>query len=83
MQGFDLEALHGAGVVIEQLLAMQSEVSVQPIYDGMPNMNTALESFHKISFKITGLYPVTRDTELGIIEFDCVMRRNGGLAVKS
>ena len=37
-QGFDLQVFEGAGAVLDRVVAMQSEVSCVPIYDGMPRL---------------------------------------------
>jgi FkbM family methyltransferase len=77
-QGYDLEVLAGAATVLEHVVALQSEVSLKPIYEGMPGHLEALTEFERLGFEITGLYPVTRDKlSLAIIEIDCVLRRRG------
>lgn len=75
-QGYDLEVLKGAAEVVKHIKGMQSEISMVPIYQGMPDYLESLTCFRKLNFQVTGLYPVSRDKEtLGIIEMDCVMRR--------
>ncbi len=75
-QGFDLEVLDGAKTALNVVQGMQSEISVTPIYDGMPDYLIALGKFESLGFQITGIYPVSRDKQtLAVIEFDCVLRR--------
>lgn len=75
-QGYDLKVLAGATKVLENVIALQSEISVMPLYEGMPDYLESLSAFKKAGFELTGLYPVSRDPEsLTIIELDCVMRR--------
>lgn len=74
-QGYDLEVLRGAQQNIDRVVALQSEVSVKSIYVGMPGFREAIDRYLEHGFEITGLFPVTRDTNLCVIEFDCVMRR--------
>ena len=75
-QGYDLKVLAGAAKVLEKVVALQSEISVMPLYEGMPDYIESLGTFKKVGFELTGLYPVSRDPEsLTIIELDCVMRR--------
>lgn len=74
-QGYDLEVLRGATTTIGGILAMQSEVSLRPIYDGMPRMSEAIQYFENLGFLVTGLFTVTRAKDLSAIEFDCVLRR--------
>lgn len=77
-QGFDLQAIEGAGKRLEEICAVQSEVSVNPIYDGMSN--TVADLFSRLlsaGFRLTGLFPVSRDRNdgLSIVEIDCVFFR--------
>jgi len=74
-QGYDLEVLGGAGERIERILGLQSEMSVKPIYEGMTGYVDALSSIGAMGFELTGVFPVVRDAELRIVEFDSVMVR--------
>jgi len=77
-QGFDLQVFAGAKRSLPQVVGMQSEISIQPIYEGVPDYLEALEVYTKAGFVMSGLYPVSRDKEtLALIELDCVMRRVG------
>ena len=71
-QGYDLEVLVGAGVSVSRLLGVQTEVSVRPIYEGMTGMSETLTRMSQLGFDVTGLYPVSRDKQMRVIEFDCV-----------
>ena len=44
---------------------MQSVVS-------MPNWLTSLQTLKEHSFDVTGLFPVSQDPALRVVEFDCV-----------
>jgi len=75
-QGYDLEVLKGAASVVPQIIGLQSEISMLPIYQGMPDYLESLTVFRKHGFEVTGLYPVSRDMDtLLVVEMDCVMRR--------
>lgn len=75
-QGFDLEVFAGAAQSLPQVLGLQTEISIQAIYQGMPDYLQSLTRYTQAGFVLTGLYPVSRDREtLGLIELDCVMRR--------
>ena len=50
----------------------QTEVSVLPIYRHMPNWLTSLKTLKEHSFDVTGLFPVSQDPALRVVEFDCV-----------
>ncbi len=80
-QGLDLQVLQGAGPRLAEICAVQSEVSVNPIYTGMGN--TVSEFFPMLlgaGFRLTGLFPVNLDRNdgLSIIELDCVFFRPPG-----
>jgi FkbM family methyltransferase len=72
-QGFDLEVVKGAKHTLRRVLAMQTEMSVLKIYDGMPDFLTAIQVLSEKGFDITAIFPVARDRMLRIVEFDCVM----------
>lgn len=85
-QGYDLEVLKGADGCLDRIVALQSEVSVKPIYQGQPSLTDALARLDRLGFEVGGLYPVTRDREGRVVEFDCVAIRAqhqvGGLSSK-
>lgn len=72
-QGFDLAVFRGAKNSLSAVHSVVSEISLAPIYDGMPDYHAALAEYESAGFCITGLYPVTRKENLAIIEMDCVM----------
>jgi hypothetical protein len=41
----------------------------------MPSYHEALAELERLGFAVTGMFPVTRDAGLRVIEFDCVMVR--------
>ena len=76
-QGFDLEVMKGASASFRQIRALQTEVSVLPIYDNMICWHDAIQTFGDCGFAVSGLWPVVHTSRLEVIEFDCVMvRRN-------
>lgn len=72
-QGYDLEVLRGAGESLPAVRALQTEASVLGIYKGMPGYLDTLQRLDELGFDITGMYAVSRDTALRLVEFDCVM----------
>ncbi len=75
-QGFDLAAFRGLGDRAEDVMALQSEVSCVPIYDGMPTMLEQLDVYQRAGFALSGIFPVSRDQKtLRAIEFDALMVR--------
>jgi hypothetical protein len=62
--------------VLDQVVALQSEVALLTIYEHMPRMQEALATYEAAGFEVTGLYPVSREARTGrTLEYDCVMVR--------
>lgn len=72
-QGFDLEVLAGASAILPNISALQSEASIINIYEGMPGYMDTIRHLNNSGFDISGLYPISRDPGMRLIEFDCVM----------
>lgn len=72
-QGFDLEVLQGAAATLPGIVALQSEASIINIYEGMPGYMDTIRFLNARGFDISGLYPISRDPGMRLIEFDCVM----------
>jgi len=72
-QGYDLEVLRGAEKNLSQISALQTELSCVRLYKGMPGYLEVLEALDMRGFQLSGLFPVTQDTLLRVIEADCVM----------
>jgi FkbM family methyltransferase len=73
-QGFDLRVLEGARETIaSRVIGLQVEMSVTPIYHGMPDYIEALTTVRELGFVLTGMYPVPSEP---IYEFDGVFRRD-------
>lgn len=76
-QGYDLEVFSGAGSSLDRVVGLQSELSLNPLYEGMPTFLDALGTYQKHGFRVTGFYPVSRDSSrLTLLEVDCVMVRD-------
>lgn len=74
-QGFDLQVAQGGLATLESVLALQCEASVIGIYEGMPSYREAVSFFESAGFTLSGMFPVTLDADLRLVEFDCVMVR--------
>ena len=78
-QGYDLDVLAGGKDIIENVSAIQAEISLKSIYDGAPRYLDALAKFEDLGFEVTGMYAVSRDKDsMAIVEYDCVMTRRLG-----
>jgi FkbM family methyltransferase len=71
--GSDIEVLRGAADSLRAVKALQTEASVIGIHKGMPQYLDIIRYLDERGFDITGLYPVSRDSALRLVEFDCVM----------
>jgi FkbM family methyltransferase len=74
-QGYDLKVFEGARGALDRIAALLSEISLIPIYDGMPHHTATLEIYESAGYRISGLYPVTRNSDLSLVEMDCVLVR--------
>jgi len=75
-QGWDLTVLRGLGSRINEISAIQTELPVKSLYEGMPNFPEAITQLSAMGFELTGIFPVARDMDhLRIIELDCVLCR--------
>ncbi|MGE3268365.1 MAG: FkbM family methyltransferase [Chloroflexota bacterium] len=75
-QGWDLEVLRGAEQTLSRVQALQSEMSIIPIYDGSPPFSEALASLKQRGFAASAMFGVSRDPQQRLREFDCVMVRS-------
>ncbi len=79
-QGYDLHAFAGAGERVNDVVAMQSEVSMVPLYEGMPHFTEQLMTYERAGFELAGMYPVIIDRPtLRTVEFDAVLVRAGAV----
>ena len=75
-QGFDLATFRGAGSRIREVVALQSELSYVPLYEGMPHHLEQVGAYEAEGFAVSGIFPVTRDVPtLRVVESDLVMVR--------
>lgn len=73
-QGYDKNVFAGAERAVIDVRAMQSELSLIPVYKEMPKIYETLNAYHASGFFISGMYPINRDAKsLAVVEYDCVM----------
>lgn len=72
-QGFDLEVLKGTVQSLPIFRALQTEASIKPLYQEMPDYRDVIVHLAGAGFELSGMFPVTHDEALRLIEFDCVM----------
>jgi FkbM family methyltransferase len=74
-QGFDLCVLTGATATLADFVALQSELSMIPIYQDMPNWREVTDYLTRQGFHLSGLYPVVFTDDGRVIEADGVFVR--------
>ena len=72
-QGFDMHVVRGATGCLHRIAALQVELSIRQVYKGAPSYSEALTELTSLGFEITGMFPVQRDPQLRVVNFDCVM----------
>ncbi|QDL36586.1 FkbM family methyltransferase [Rhodoferax sediminis] len=72
-QGFDLEVLRGSKQSLIEFRALQTEASIKPLYQGMPDYRDIIEHLAEAAFELSGMFPVSHDEALRLIEFDCLL----------
>lgn len=72
-QGYDLEVIRGAPLTLPRVRALQTEISMRPLYAGAPSFRETLDTLLACSFAVSGMFPVVRDPAMRVVEFDCVM----------
>jgi hypothetical protein len=74
-QGSDLPALRGAGVRLDELLALQVELAAQPSYEDQADYVETLRYLHDRGYTPLGFFKVLRDEHRRLAEFDCLLSR--------
>ncbi len=77
-QGHDMPVLEGGRSVLRHFEAIQVELAVKPLYQGVPTLATSVTSIQELGFELTGIFPLGRDAVDGLrlVELDCVFRRS-------
>jgi FkbM family methyltransferase len=74
-QGYDIEVFKGAEGCLDAICALQSEISVQPLYEGMPRYLDALRIYDEAGFELHDITVVSRLSSGGLQELNCFMVR--------
>lgn len=73
-QGFDLRVFRGAAAVRDQIVAMQSELSIKHIYADSPRWMDAIAEYEAGGFDLLNMYKVNPGDPL-MFESDCFFAR--------
>lgn len=79
-QGFDLRVMQGAGARLGEIRAMQTELSVIPIYADMPPMDEVLRFLEARGFALSGMFPVEGAPFPLLAEMDAILINRAYLA---
>jgi FkbM family methyltransferase len=75
-QGYDLEVFKGSIDNLQFIRGLQSEISVKPLYQGMPHYLEALKTYESSGFDLYNLSIVSRLAHIGNVqELNCFMLR--------
>lgn len=72
-QGYDRQVIEGGLDVLGEFVALQTEMSVTQIYDGMTDYREMLGFLQAQGFSPSGFFPLNSGRLLKMIEFDCCM----------
>jgi FkbM family methyltransferase len=75
-QGFDDRVLRGAEPVLEEFVAIQTELSFSPFYESQAPASEVIQFLASNGFVLSGVFPIFRDkTTLQLVEADGVFVR--------
>jgi FkbM family methyltransferase len=75
-QGFDLSVVEGAETILPRILALQTEVALSSIYQGMHSFGESIDRLQAAGFEVIDFITVNRDMDkLCAVEMDCIMAR--------
>ena len=80
-QGYDKRAFDGASGSLDTIIAMQSELSVMPLYNGAPHFTELLAHYETAGFQLMDLFAVNRTKDGRIVEYDCLMAKPSAFPV--
>ena len=77
-QGYEEEVLRGAGAVLNEVCAMQLELSLTPLYQGAPSLQQMLSLCEQLGFELHGLIPGFFERSSGkLLQMDGLFLRAG------
>jgi FkbM family methyltransferase len=80
-QGYDQRVLDGGAHVLDDVVALQTEIPITHLYEDAPPFEESIRRLREHGFEPVGFFPIVNDREgLRVIEFDCVAVRSALLA---
>jgi FkbM family methyltransferase len=78
VQGFELEVLRGAEETLPQVVGLQAELSLVPLYEGAPLWREVVDHLSERGFRLAGFEQGFEDLETGeTLQVDGVFVRDG------
>jgi hypothetical protein len=74
-QGADLDVLRGAQRIMPMVWAVQVEAAMRGLYRGQPTFEEVLGFLRSAGFTPSGVFPVGRARDLGLVDVDMVAVR--------
>jgi FkbM family methyltransferase len=79
-QGYDLLVMKGLDLQHDQVIAVQTEASITPLYDGAPDYHQSISALTDRGFTLSGFYHNNSGHFPRLLEFDCHLVRLDALA---
>ncbi|MDP4013853.1 MAG: FkbM family methyltransferase [Candidatus Nanopelagicales bacterium] len=77
VQGYERQVLAGCGRLLNRIVAVQLELSVEPLYAGAWDWQEAIEWLEAEGYRLRGLEPGFCDSSTGVmLQFDAVLCRD-------
>ena len=67
MQGYELEVIRGGARVLEHVCAIESELTLVPLYAGQPLLAEVVDELRRLDFVLVALEPEFSDAATGEI----------------
>jgi FkbM family methyltransferase len=71
-QGNDLAVVLGAGELLKEVVAVQVELAIQKLYDGVPELTEVISYFRTLGFELSAFTPNNEGSFPVLIETDCI-----------
>ena len=78
-QGYDMHVWHGTSGMREQIIGLQMEISVLPLYVNEPHFTEAISDLENDGMNIVAMNLVGRNGKGFVVQFDCIMCRSDSL----
>ena len=72
-QGHDLDVAQGGSETLRCFVGLQSELSIKPLYEGIPKYGDSLLYYEKQGFELSAFVPNNQGHFPRLLEIDCIM----------